>query len=36
MKAPQAVLEKYLDVPAVARGDLFYILNLVATIEAKP
>jgi len=27
-------LEKYLDVPAVAVGDLFYIQNLVSTIEA--
>jgi hypothetical protein len=25
---------KYLDVPSVARGDLFYIQNLVYTIEA--
>jgi len=28
-------LEKYLDVPAVWRGDLFYIQNLVSTIEAQ-
>jgi len=27
-------LEKYLDVPGAWRGDLFYIQNLVATIEA--
>ena len=27
-------LQKYLDVPAFARGDLFYIQKLVATIEA--
>lgn len=27
-------LEKYLDVPAFARGDLFYLQKLVATIEA--
>ena len=26
-------LEKYLDVPAFARGDLYYIQKLVATIE---
>ena len=28
-------LAKYLDAPAFARGDLFYIQNLVATIEAE-
>ncbi len=33
-KAPQGELVKYLDVPAVARGDLYYIQNLVYTIEA--
>ena len=30
---PGAELEKYLDVPAFARGDLFYIQKLVAAIE---
>jgi hypothetical protein len=29
-------LAKYLDVPAVAVGDLFYIQNLISTIEAAP
>ncbi|MDD3826522.1 MAG: PQQ-binding-like beta-propeller repeat protein [Anaerolineae bacterium] len=31
---PRDRLAAYLDVPAFARGDLFYIQNLVATIEA--
>lgn len=31
---PQAELSKYIDVPAFARGDLFYIQNLVAALEA--
>ncbi|MBC8869390.1 MAG: PQQ-binding-like beta-propeller repeat protein [Planctomycetes bacterium] len=31
---PREELDKYLDVPAFARGDLFYILNLVTTLEA--
>lgn len=31
---PAEELVKYLDVPAFQRGDLFYIQNLVATIEA--
>jgi hypothetical protein len=30
----QAQLSKYIDVPAFARGDLFYIQNLVAALEA--
>lgn len=30
----QAELSKYVDVPAFARGDLFYIQNLIATLEA--
>jgi hypothetical protein len=30
----QAELSKFLDVPAFARGDLFYIQNLVAALEA--
>lgn len=34
LKAPQSELFKYLDVPAFARGDLFYIQNLITTIEA--
>lgn len=36
LKQGRAELEKYLDVPAVYRGDLFYIQNLVRTIEAGP
>jgi hypothetical protein len=32
---PREQLDKYLDVPVFARGDLFYILNLVTTIEAE-
>jgi len=31
---PREELDKYLDVPAFARGDLFYVLNLVETIES--
>jgi outer membrane protein assembly factor BamB len=34
LKEPREELVKYLDVPAFARGDLFYIQNLVAAIEA--
>jgi len=34
LNQPREELDKYLDVPAFARGDLFYILNLVETIEA--
>jgi outer membrane protein assembly factor BamB len=34
LNEPQEELVKYLDVPAFARGDLFYIQNLVAAIEA--
>jgi hypothetical protein len=34
--APREKLAAYLDVPAFARGDLYYIQNLVATIEAAP
>ncbi len=33
---PREELVKYLDVPAFARGDLFYIQNLIAAIEAPP
>ena len=32
--APREELARYLDVPAFARGDLFYILNLVYTLDA--
>jgi hypothetical protein len=34
LKEPQRELVKYVDVPGVAVGDLFYIQNLVAAIEA--
>jgi hypothetical protein len=34
LRESQEELRKYLDAPAVAVGDLFYIQNLVATIEA--
>lgn len=34
LQEPQADLVKYLDVPAFAVGDLFYIQNLVAALEA--
>ena len=34
LREPREELIKYLDVPAFARGDLFYIQNLVAAIEA--
>lgn len=34
LKEPRQELAKYLDVPAVAIGDLFYIENLIATLEA--
>lgn len=36
LKQPYEELVKYLDVPIFARGDLFYIQNLVSTIEAAP
>jgi hypothetical protein len=32
--ASREELARYLDVPAFARGDLFYILNLVYTLDA--
>jgi outer membrane protein assembly factor BamB len=35
LKQPLEELVKYLDVPAFARGDLFYIQNLVAALEAS-
>ena len=31
---PREELAKYLDAPAVARGDLYYLQNLIATIQA--
>jgi hypothetical protein len=34
LKQPRSTLVKYLDVPAFEKGDLFYIQNLIATIEA--
>lgn len=34
LKESRGELEKYLDVPSVWRGDLYYIQNLIATIEA--
>jgi hypothetical protein len=34
LKESREELAKYLDVPAFARGDLFYIQNLIAAIEA--
>jgi hypothetical protein len=34
LKEPREELVKYLDVPAFSRGDLFYIQNLIAAIEA--
>ena len=36
MQQSRADLVKYLDVPAFAVGDLFYIQNLIAAIEAAP
>lgn len=36
LQEPQAELSKYLDVPAFAVGDLFYIQNLVAALNATP
>jgi outer membrane protein assembly factor BamB len=36
LKQSRSELYKYLDVPAVAVGDLFYIQNLVSLIEATP
>lgn len=35
LKESRDELTKYLDVPAFERGDLFYIQNLIATIEAE-
>jgi len=36
LQEPFEQLAKYIDVPAVEVGDLFYIQNLVSTIEAAP
>jgi hypothetical protein len=36
LQQPRAELEKYLDVPGFAVGDLFYVQNLCATLEARP
>ena len=36
LKEPREELVRYLDVPAFATGDLFYIQTLVAAIEAPP
>ena len=33
---PRDEIAKYLDAPALARGDLFYIQNLVLALEATP
>jgi len=35
LKESREALEQYLDVPGVWRGDLFYIQNLVSTVEAS-
>jgi hypothetical protein len=35
LKEPASELVKYLDVPAFQRGDLFYIQNLTAVLEAR-
>jgi hypothetical protein len=34
MKAPASELVRYLDTPAMYRGDLYYIHNLVLTLDA--
>jgi hypothetical protein len=36
LQEPYSELEKYIDVPAMPVGDLFYIQNLVSAIEAAP
>ncbi|MCX5677106.1 MAG: hypothetical protein NTX87_19125, partial [Planctomycetota bacterium] len=36
LKAPRQELVKYLDVPGFARGDCFYIHNLISALEAQP
>jgi outer membrane protein assembly factor BamB len=35
LKQPRSELIKYLDVPAFARGDLFYLQNLIAVLDAN-
>jgi outer membrane protein assembly factor BamB len=35
LKAPRDELTKYIDAPAFERGDLFYIQNIVAALEAR-
>jgi hypothetical protein len=34
LKLPRATLERYLDVRSVYRGDLYYIQNLCAVLDA--
>lgn len=36
LKQPYEELAKYIDAPAFLRGDLFYIQNLVAALQASP
>lgn len=36
LQAPRDELAKVLDTPVVPAGDLFYIQNLIATLEASP
>ena len=36
LKQPRSELAKYLDVPAFARGDLFYMQNLVGVLATDP
>jgi len=36
LQAPRDELAKFLDTPVVPAGDLFYIQNLIATLEASP
>jgi hypothetical protein len=36
LKESRAQLTPYLDVPAFERGDLFYLQNLVAALNASP
>lgn len=36
LREPYEELVKYLDVPAFYRGDLYYIDNLCAVLEAVP
>jgi hypothetical protein len=32
----RAELEQYLDIPVMKVGDLYYMLNLIATLKASP